>query len=329
MGLTFSKYFEKDTSIDNIERNSITTSSSQTESLDELLIKNRRAVLAAPWDYFQKLDNGLTLRGHSRSGERTCFYIAELSTYLDAGLQGLGEPLMVLLTHGHCDHSHALPMMNIGLNIKTNVLVPKEIAKHASDYIMAMYKLNKSSYIPCNLDNRYPFTAVESNQKYKKTIKKKNYVIETFKCYHSVPSIGYGITELRKKLKPEYETLEGKEIGQLRKTGVEVTFQKEIPLIAYMGDTTIKALEDEKNESVFNYPYIMIETTFFLPDQVELAIKNTHTHWQHLIPYVLKYPNIKFILIHFSPRYRDQEIIDFFEIEKEKYKINNIIVWIN
>jgi len=296
---------------------------------NQLLLKHRRAILAVPWDYKQVLNNGLTLRGHSRSGERTCFYIPELSTYLDAGLQGIGEPLMILLTHGHCDHSHALPMMNIGLDVKTNLYVPRAIAHKAAKYIIAMYQLNNCTDKACNLDDKYPFTVVDSYHKYQTTIKKHQYQIETFKCYHSVPSMGFGITELRSKLKDEYLDLPGKEIGKLRKEGVEINYMKEYPLIAYMGDTTIKVFEDELNKNVFNYPYIMIESTYFYPDQIDMAIKHTHTHWTQLRPYVLQHPDIIFILIHFSPRYRDQEIIDFFDNEQKIHSINNIIVWIN
>ena len=290
-------------------------------------ISLRRDILAVPWDYEYKLNNGLTLKGHSRSGERTCFFIPELSTYLDAGLQGTSPPHFILLTHGHCDHSHALPMMNINNNNSTILYVLNKTAKYTDDYITSLHQLNKGGqyYGQSNLETR----PVEYNQQYPVTIKKRNYQIETFKCYHSVPCVGYGITEIRQKLKEEYSELTGKEIGKLRREGIEINCNKQYPLIAYIGDTTIKVLEDINNKNVFNYPYIIIESTFILPDQIDLAIKNKHTHWQQLIPYVVNHPEITFILIHFSPRYRDQEIIDFFENEKKKLNICNIKAWIN
>lgn len=290
---------------------------------------DRRDILSYPWDYYKRLNNGLTLRGHSRASERTCFYIKELSLYLDAGIQGVGEPLAILLTHGHCDHSHALPMMNIGLNVQTNVFAPQEITSLSKTFIISMQKLNNASNKIYNIDSMYPFTSVSPYTKYPITIKKKKCIIETFKCYHSVPTVGYGITEIRTKLKQEYESLEGKDIGKLRKDGIEVTYQKEIQLLAYIGDTTISVFNDMNNISVFNYPYIMIECTFFQPDHIDNAISNAHIHWQHLIPFVTKYQDITFILIHFSLRYRDLEILEFFETEKQKLNINNIIVWIN
>jgi ribonuclease Z len=290
-------------------------------------VSSRRDILAVPWDYEYKLNNGLTLKGHSRSGERTCFFIPELSTYLDAGLQGTSPPHLILLTHGHCDHSHALPMMNINNNNSTILYVLNKTAKYTDDYITSLHQLNKGGqyYGQSGLETR----PVEYNQQYPVTIKKRNYQIETFKCYHSVPCVGYGITEIRQKLKEEYSELTGKEIGKLRREGIEINCNKQYPLIAYIGDTTIKVLEDINNKNVFNYPYIIIESTFILPDQIDLAIKNKHIHWQQLIPYVVNHPEITFILIHFSPRYRDQEIIDFFENEKKKLNITNIKAWVN
>jgi hypothetical protein len=48
------------------------------------------------------------------------------------------------------------------------------------------------------------------------------HVVEVIQCDHTVPTVGYGFSERRTKLKEQYSALSGAEIGKLRKTGVEV-----------------------------------------------------------------------------------------------------------
>lgn len=47
--------------------------------------------------------------------------------------------------------------------------------------------------------------------------------IAVFDCNHTVPCVGYGLSELRQKLKPEYGNLSGSEIGTLKKKGIPPT----------------------------------------------------------------------------------------------------------
>ena len=51
-------------------------------------------------------------------------------------------------------------------------------------------------------------------------IKKNKFNLEIFQCFHQVPCVGYGVSEVRKKLKEEYTKLSGREIGELRKNAI-------------------------------------------------------------------------------------------------------------
>ncbi len=51
-------------------------------------------------------------------------------------------------------------------------------------------------------------------------IKKNKFNLEIFQCFHQVPSGGYWVSEVRKKLKEEYTKLSGREIGELRKNAI-------------------------------------------------------------------------------------------------------------
>jgi ribonuclease Z len=300
---------------------------------------------AVMWKYTQRISKSITLSGTSRSGVRSCFYCPELSTYFDAGLQGLSAANMIFLTHGHADHSHGLPMMNLEFDSKVKLFVPAEIVSDVISTISSFYRINgnlgttvTSKYevigvnpnitIDIKLDDVVKETPIGSTSKTKiKVIPGKQYLIETFKCYHSVPTVGYGIYEKRKKIKPEYEQLPGKEIGQLRNMGIEINYIKNEPIIAYLGDTTEKVFQDPKNINLYNFPYIITECTYIYSIHMEEAKRGGHSNWHNLMPIIQAYPYITFILIHFSPRYTITDLYKFFKKEFEDYKIGNVVVW--
>jgi hypothetical protein len=66
---------------------------------------------------------------------------------------------------------------------------------------------------------------------------KKSYTMSVIECIHPVPCVGYCFWEPRSKLKEEYKSLDGKKIGELRKSGVEVSETVELPMFVFMGDT--------------------------------------------------------------------------------------------
>lgn len=281
------------------------------------------------WNYEYKLRNGITLQGHSRSAHRTCFFIRELSTYLDAGIQGKANPLMVLLTHGHVDHSNALPLMNVGLDSSTILMTPHQIEKNSYNYVMSFLQLNRSNHVQYNMNKIYQINGVKPYTNYPVTLKGRKYLVATFKCYHGVPCLGYGISEIRKKIKPEYQDLPKQELAKLGKSGIQLSQEVEFPLLVYLGDTLKQVFDDPQNQKIFTYPYIIVETTYLYDDQVDLAHDHNHIHWKDIIDIVIAHPQIEFILIHFSTRYRDDEIRDFFRQERDRLGIDNIIPWIN
>jgi len=125
----------------------------------------------------------------------------------------------------------------------------------------------------------------------------------------------------RNKLKEEYKAIPGKEIAKLRNEGVEIQEEVKIPLFLFLGDTKIDVFE---NQDILKYPIIIVECTFIDPNHVDLATNSFHIHWIHLEPYIIDHPEITFILIHFSLRYRNSELVEFF-----KDKPSNVIPWIS
>ena len=119
--------------------------------------------------------------------------------------------------------------------------------------------------------------------------------------------------------------LPGKEIARLKKNGIDICQDVVIPQFAYICDCSISTIK-EYEAQIFTNPYIIIECTFLYNDEYQNAQDTKHIHWLDLKSYVEKYSETIFILIHFSLRYKDEEIRTFFADKHDKNK--NIIIWV-
>lgn len=272
-----------------------------------------------------------TLRGSSWAARNTCFYIQEMDVMLDAGLEHEYIPEHLFITHGHSDHSKNIPQAIVQLsNIKSqnqkkvNIYVPKEIHEYVYKYIDAFYIMSKNNP-KHKAHGKYNLIPVEYNSRIEVIIRNIKYIVEIIKCFHSVPCVGYGFIQMRKKLKSEFKDLEGHEIAELRKSGIEVMNDVEYPMFCYLGDSNEYVFTNKETSEMLNkYPVIMSECTFITADQIEQAHKKRHIHIDGIHELITKTLDKTFILYHFSERYNEQEIIDFF-ISKN---YPNVIPWV-
>jgi len=138
----------------------------------------------------------------------------------------------------------------------------------------------------------------------------KDWEIQVVACDHSVDCVGYAFREKKKALKAEYQGMAGRELGQLRKQGVEIQEETFIPRFLFMGDTTPKVYQDQPE--LLKFPVVITECSFILDEHRESARRTKHTHWIDLEPYVTAHPETLFVLIHFSMRYTGADISAFF-----------------
>ncbi len=158
----------------------------------------------------------LTILGYSVAGEETVVAMPQLNVCFDIG-KAPDQAISidnVLLTHGHMDHAaglaYYLSHRNFCGQSAGTVLAPQNLIKPIKQIIDAWGKLD-GNQVPANL------IGVKAGDEYQI---KPNLFARVFPTKHTNGSVGYTIIERRKKLKPEYTKLNGKQIVELKKQGV-------------------------------------------------------------------------------------------------------------
>ncbi|KAK6349436.1 hypothetical protein TWF696_005720 [Orbilia brochopaga] len=155
---------------------------------------------------------------------------------------------------------------------------------------------------------------------------------------HTVPSVGFLFTQTSNRLKPIYRALPGPQLKQLREDGVQITYQHHSPILAFLGDGDHTSLLDDpewlvgnEERGVSHCPVVITECSF-LDERHRWQAQNTrHTLWTDLEPLVRRHSRTVWVLIHFSKRYSEVEIVEFFEglADREEGCPPNIVVWVD
>lgn len=264
-----------------------------------------------------------TLMGFSVAARKTNFMIPELDIMLDCGLPSKQVPEHIFITHCHGDHCFNLPMTIVDTGDKRpTIYVPKKKLDHLRGFIHATYVMSSGSLTP-KIHHKYIMKGVVGGSMFELAKKNRKWLVQVIQCYHRVPCVGYGFSDIRQKLKKEYTGLSGKKIVELKKKGIEITEEIIVPLFCYIGDTTKKVLDNE-GDKLEIYPMVIIECTFLYKEHLIDAKKKNHMHWDHLKCFIEKHPDIMFVLYHFSAQYKDEEIREFFK----EISLPNIHPWV-
>jgi ribonuclease Z len=105
---------------------------------------------------------------------------------------------------------------------------------------------------------------------------------------------------VREKLRQEYLGLPANELVALKKKGVEIQYRVEVPLVAYLGDTTMGEVFDHPD--VQNAEVLITEVTFFEADHKHKAKAGRHLHLDHFLNAIANLKNKDIVLIHVSRR---------------------------
>lgn len=256
----------------------------------------------------------MRLRGVSIAGICTSLQIPEVKLCVDIGLITSTSIRMntLALTHGHVDHAGALAnylgqrsLMNMG---PSRIIAPAPILGDLTEIVRLWERIQGRTYpvewIPGQVGEDVDLG--------------KGRFLRPFATDHTVPSLGYVLGERRKKLRPKYEGFSGEEVARLKRDGVDIVREHEVPLVAFSGDTMISALVDSKFAR--SAKVIVTELTFIGADESgdqtkgkartsqELAHLGKHTHLVDLLAALPSLSCGQLVLMHFSAKHRVAEL---------------------
>jgi len=248
----------------------------------------------------------LRLRGRSLGGLYTGFHVSELDALFDAGtaIRTGSTAKRLFLSHGHMDHLGALPsllgmrgLMGGGDKI-LEVYCPAEVADQIPKALDAFGEIHRFP-LKVKLCPMNPGDELKLRQ---------DLWVRAFRTHHPVPSLGYLFFRRVQKLRAEFKTLPGSEIGRRRRAGEDLFDVAEHALLAYATDTLPEVLDN--TPELLTVENLVLECTF-LDDRksVASARKGCHIHLDELLSYCDRLQNKRIVLMHFSQLYHPDEVV--------------------
>ena len=246
---------------------------------------------------FARLPLGMhTVVGYSVAGEETVVQVPELNVCFDIGRApyfALTSDI-VCVSHGHMDHIAGLPYYLSqryfqGMKPGT-VLLPRELEGPVENMIRCWRQIERQN-TPYNL------VPMEAGQLHEV---RRDFGIRAVATHHGGVSLGYSLISIREKLKPEFFGKAGPELAHLKKQGVEIQYRVEVPLVAFLGDTTVGRVYDDPD--VQNAEILVTEITFFDPTHKQKAKAGKHTHLEAFVEVLPKLKNKWIVISHVTRR---------------------------
>ena len=254
---------------------------------------------------------------------QTYWRVPELNIGFDLGAQPwdfMGTPTW-FVSHTHLDHVAALPvyvarrrMMKMEPPV---IYVPAESLDDVRKLMLIMQRLDRGRQLA---DVRPLVAGAEIELG-------RNHVVGVYNTVHTSPSRGFVVWDRRHKLKDEFSGLPGEKIKELRLSGVAVTREVRIPLLAYTGDTAPAGLD--LNPAFFEAKILITELSFIRASHRRDKIhKFGHMHLDDFVERAGKFRNDVIVAGHFSTRYHPNEVRKLLDTKLPAELRDKIKLWV-
>lgn len=239
------------------------------------------------------------VQGFSIAGEETFVQIPELDVCFDIGR----APRLALtsnfvaLSHGHMDHAAGIAYYYSQRHFQgmgTGTILCHPTLADPIRRLMTAWIDIEAQRTPHHVVAMEPGTPSGE-------VEIKNHIyLRAFPTDHTVPSLGFVVVERRSKLREEFLGLPQDKLVELKKTGQDITYVKEVPLVAYMGDTGPG--EHFRRPDVANARILITECTFIDPGHRDRARVGKHLHIADIAELLHGLNNEHVVLTHLSRR---------------------------
>ncbi len=262
----------------------------------------------------------LEVIGYSVAGEETVVAIPQLDVCFDLGKapDQIVPINHVLLTHGHMDHSagiaYYLSHRQFCGQSPGTILAPENLIEPIKEIVDTWGRLDGQK-ITANL------VGIKAGDEYQI---KPNLFARAFPTKHTRGSVGYSVIERRKKLKPEYSKLSGEQIVELKRSGTEIEYRLDIPIVTYLGDT--RYVDFWKLDYIVNSKILIAECTFFEAEHTDRAQAGRHMHIDEFAGLVEKLNNEHIIITHLSQRTSVKDVREILEKKLSAKQCEKVIL---
>jgi ribonuclease Z len=273
--------------------------------------------------YLSYVHNGLTIEGYSRAAVQSYWRIPELKVGFDLGahpwdFMGTGT---WFVTHTHLDHIASLPvyvarrrMMKMEPPV---IYLPAEMVDDVKKLLLIFQRLDRGRQ---TADIRGVVAGQEIDLS-------REHVVTVFNTVHPVPSRGFVIWDRRHKLKDEFVGLPGEKIRDLKLSGVAITREVRVPLVAYTGDTAPAGLDS--CPACFEAKVLITEMSFIREKHRRDKIhKFGHMHLDDFLERADRFKNELIVAGHFSTRYHPNEVLRLLDARLPPSLKNKLRIWI-
>ena len=112
--------------------------------------------------------------------------------------------------------------------------------------------------------------------------------------------MGFTVIEQRKKLKAEYAGLNGPQLVELKKQGIQIDNPLEVPIVTYLGDT--QYVDFAQLDYVVKSKILIAECTFYDDEHTGRASAGRHMHVDEFASLVERLENEHIIIAHLTQR---------------------------